>query len=51
MALAWVLRDSRITSAIIGASKVQQIEDGVAALQNLAFTKEELRNIDRILKH
>jgi len=50
MALAWTLRDSRVTSAIIGASKVKQIEEGVAALQNLAFTEEELRNIDRILK-
>lgn len=48
MALAWTLRDSRVTSAIIGASKVKQIEDGVAALQNLAFTEEELRKIDQI---
>jgi L-glyceraldehyde 3-phosphate reductase len=48
MALAWTLRDSRVTSAIIGASKVKQIEEGVAALQNLAFNEEELRKIDRI---
>jgi L-glyceraldehyde 3-phosphate reductase len=48
MALAWVLRDARVTSAIIGASKVKQIEEGVAALQNLAFTEEELRKIDQI---
>lgn len=48
MALAWTLRDSRVTSAIIGASKVKQIEEGVAALQNLAFTQEELRRVDQI---
>ncbi len=50
MAIAWVLRHKAVTSALIGASKVSQIEDGVAALKNLAFTGEELQNIDRILK-
>ena len=47
MALAWVLRDSRVTSALIGASKVTQIEDCVAALNNLTFSPEELAEIDR----
>ena len=46
MALAWVLRDPRMTSALIGASRVSQIEDAVAALDNLAFTAQELVDID-----
>lgn len=50
MALAWVLRDTRMTSALIGASTVQQIEENVAALKNLAFTQEELARIDSILQ-
>ncbi|MFS0878451.1 L-glyceraldehyde 3-phosphate reductase [Metabacillus niabensis] len=50
MALAWVLREGRITSALIGASKVSQIEDNVAALNNLDFTSEELAKIEQILK-
>jgi L-glyceraldehyde 3-phosphate reductase len=49
MALAWVLRDSRMTSALIGASRVEQIEQNVAALANLDFSPEELTNIDAIL--
>lgn len=49
MALAWVLRDPRVTSALIGASSVLQIEQNVSALQNLAFTTEELGKIDSIL--
>jgi L-glyceraldehyde 3-phosphate reductase len=50
LALAWVLRDSRMTSALIGASRVEQIEQNVAALGNLKFTTEELQQIDHILK-
>jgi len=49
MALAWVLRHPGMTSALIGASKVSQIEDAVAALKNLAFSKEELKRIDEIV--
>ena len=49
MALAWVLRDGRMTSALIGASRVEQIEQNVAALANLAFSAEELARIDAIL--
>ncbi|MBM7692050.1 L-glyceraldehyde 3-phosphate reductase [Peribacillus deserti] len=49
MALAWVLRGGRVTSALIGASRVSQIEENVAALNNLEFTDEELRNIEVIL--
>lgn len=47
MALAWVLRDARVTSALIGASRPEQIVENVQALQNLAFGAEELAAIDR----
>ena len=46
MALAWVLRDPRVTSTLIGASSSAQIRENVAALQQLAFTAEELAAID-----
>ena len=49
MAIAWVLRHPQMTSALIGASKVRQIEDDVAALKNLDFSPEELKEIDRAL--
>ncbi len=49
MALAWVLRDSVVTSALIGASKVSQIEDNLAALSNTEFSADELSAIDAIL--
>jgi L-glyceraldehyde 3-phosphate reductase len=49
MALAWVLRDQRMTSALIGASRVEQIEQNVAALANLSFSAEELACIDAIV--
>ena len=47
LALAWVLRDARVTSTLIGASSVQQIEDNVAAVQRLDFTADELAAIDQ----
>lgn len=50
LALSWVLRDSRITSALIGASKVKQIEDSLGALSNLNFDISELEQIETILK-
>jgi L-glyceraldehyde 3-phosphate reductase len=49
MALAWVLRDQRMTSALIGASRVEQIEQNVAALANPSFAAEELACIDAIV--
>lgn len=49
MALAWVLRGGRVTSALIGASKVSQIEDAAGAINHLEFTDEELSRIDTIL--
>ncbi|KVE02838.1 L-glyceraldehyde 3-phosphate reductase [Burkholderia anthina] len=47
MALAWVLRDGRVTSALIGASRAEQVRENVGALKNLAFSAEELAEIDR----
>lgn len=50
MALAWVLRDRRITSVLIGASSVKQVEDNVDTLKNLAFFDEELKMIEEVLQ-
>jgi L-glyceraldehyde 3-phosphate reductase len=47
MAIAWVLRDPRVTSALLGASSVQQLEQNVAALERLDFDPGELEEIDR----
>jgi L-glyceraldehyde 3-phosphate reductase len=48
MAIAWVLRDPRVTSALIGASRVEQVEDCVAALKHRGFSQEELDRIDSL---
>jgi L-glyceraldehyde 3-phosphate reductase len=48
LALSWVLRDPRVTSVVIGASSVHQLEDSVAAIQHLEFTPEELTAIDAV---
>jgi L-glyceraldehyde 3-phosphate reductase len=50
MALAWVLRHGVVTSALIGASRVSQVEDCMGATRNLSFTGEELARIETILK-
>ena len=47
MAIAWTLRDERVTSALIGASSVSQLHDSLGAIDNLSFTDEELAEIDR----
>jgi L-glyceraldehyde 3-phosphate reductase len=47
MALAWTLRDPRVTSTLIGASSVSQLEENVGALQKLSFSDDELEAIDR----
>ncbi|KWO63560.1 L-glyceraldehyde 3-phosphate reductase [Burkholderia ubonensis] len=47
MALAWVLRNGRVTSALIGASRAEQVRENVGALKNLAFSADELAEIDR----
>jgi L-glyceraldehyde 3-phosphate reductase len=46
MAIAWVLRDPRVTSALIGASSVEQLDDSLGALDDLDFTRDELAAID-----
>jgi L-glyceraldehyde 3-phosphate reductase len=46
MALAWVLRDDRVTSVLVGASSVRQLENSLGCLDNLTFTDDELRRID-----
>jgi L-glyceraldehyde 3-phosphate reductase len=48
MAIAWVLRDERVTSALIGARTVEQLEDSLGALRKLDFTDDELRAIDQL---
>lgn len=50
MAIAWVLRDSRVTSALIGARTVEQLDDSLDALKKLSFTTEELSEIDQFAK-
>ncbi len=51
MALAWILKDDRITSVLIGASKSKQVTDCIGALKNYHFSQEELNRINNILKH
>ncbi|MDP5316753.1 aldo/keto reductase [Streptomyces poriferorum] len=50
MALAWVLRGGRVTSAVVGASSVTQLENSVEAIRNLEFTDKELARIEKLLK-
>lgn len=50
MAIAWLLKDQRVTSVLVGASKVDQLKNNVEALNNLDFTENELQKIEGILK-
>lgn len=50
MAIAWLLKDSRISSVLIGTSKVIQLKDNISALDNLEFSAKELQNIEEILR-
>jgi L-glyceraldehyde 3-phosphate reductase len=50
MAISWILKDDRITSVLIGASKTEQILDSLKAIDNTQFSKEELVKIERVLK-
>jgi L-glyceraldehyde 3-phosphate reductase len=47
MAIAWVLRDRRVTSALIGARNVQQLDNSLDAMQRPQFSEEELKEIDQ----
>ncbi len=49
MAVAWLLKDSRVTSVLVGVSKVSQLEDNIDALKNINFSNDELQKIDTIL--
>lgn len=51
MAIAWLLKDERITTVLVGVSKAEQLADNVKALDNIQFTKEELGDIEAILKN
>jgi len=51
MAIAWVLRHPQMTSALVGASKVSQVEDNIGALANLTFAADELAAIESILRN
>ncbi len=50
MAIAWLLKDNRVTSVLIGASSVQQLENNAASIGNLAFSSEELKAIEALIK-
>jgi L-glyceraldehyde 3-phosphate reductase len=49
MSLSWLLKDERVTSVLIGASSVRQLDDNLGSLANLSFTADELKEIDHIL--
>ena len=51
MAVAWLLKDQRVTSVLVGVSKVSQLKDNINALNNLEFSQEELQKIDSILNY
>ncbi len=50
MALAWVLKDPRVTSVLIGASKPEQLSDSLRSLENISFSTDEIRSIEEILQ-
>ncbi|MEZ4961825.1 MAG: L-glyceraldehyde 3-phosphate reductase [Saprospiraceae bacterium] len=50
MAVAWLLKDERVTSVLVGVSKAEQLKDNIGALNNLKFSKKELEKIEKILK-
>lgn len=51
MALAWILRDKRITTVLIGASSTEQLDDNLAMLKNLSFSEDELKAIETVLQN
>ena len=51
MAVAWLLKDFRVTSVLVGVSKVSQLEDNIEAIENIDFSEDELKKIDSILNY
>jgi L-glyceraldehyde 3-phosphate reductase len=51
MAIAWLLKDERVSSVLVGARNSEQLVDSLKALDRLDFTTDELTHIDTILKH
>ncbi len=51
MAVAWLLKDTRVTSVLVGVSNVAQLEDNIEAIKNINFSEEELKQIDTILNY
>jgi L-glyceraldehyde 3-phosphate reductase len=51
MAIAWLLKDKRVTSVLVGASSAAQLDNSIDALANLSFTKKELKGIEKILNN
>ena len=49
MAVAWLLKDERVTSVLVGVSRKSQLEDNLKAIRNIHFSTEELKEIDNIL--
>jgi L-glyceraldehyde 3-phosphate reductase len=50
MAIAWLLKDERVTSVLVGASKPEQLADSIKSLNNIIFSNDELNQIEEILK-
>lgn len=50
LAIAWLLKDPRVTTVLVGASRVEQLEDNVASIRNLSFSEEELKQIEAVLR-
>jgi L-glyceraldehyde 3-phosphate reductase len=50
MAIAWLLKDKRVTSVLVGASSAAQLENSLGALKNLSFDSDELMSIEKILR-
>jgi len=50
MAITWLMKDKRVTSVLIGASSVKQLDDNLACLDNIDFTTDELNRIEEVLK-
>jgi L-glyceraldehyde 3-phosphate reductase len=50
MALVWLMKDKRITTVLIGASSVRQLDDNIDCLQNISLSEDELNQVEKILR-